>query len=159
LVSQKYTIWQVQSRSSNYQWEGELRAEWEVDGDPISDDYTPDEITAEELFDLWVDKVKGKYANDLIPILWLVSCREQGKFEFMPFQHQDYELKENFLTHFSWPINKNTREKLNWLSLPVEDKLWNDKRCNKGGFIQQATGWKPGILQPYVYLGSLLQLR
>ena len=48
-------------------------------------------------------------------------------------------------------------ERLNWLLLPVEDKLWNAKQANKGGFIQEATGWKPSILQPFVYLPALLK--
>jgi hypothetical protein len=32
---------------------------------------------------------------------------------------------------------------MNWLSLPVIDKLWNETRADEGGFIQQATGLKP----------------
>ena len=151
------TIWTVKSLRSDYEWEGELLAYWEVNYDPISDDHTPQEISAEELFNLWVDKVKEKYPNELIPILWCVASK--GKFEFMPFQFQSYELGQDFLTHFTWPISKETSEHLNWLALPVVDKLWNDKRADKGGFIQEFTGWKPGILQPYVYLPSLLQSR
>ena len=52
--------------------------------------------------------------------------------------------------------NSVTGEELNWLTLPVVDKLWNRKRADKGGFIQEATGWKPAIFQPYVYLPSLM---
>ena len=77
----------------------------------------------------------------------------------MPFQfnHFSGEAEEDFLTVFTWPIDSATGARLNWLSLPVVDKFWNAEAARKGGFIQEATGWKPGILQPYVYLPSLLQ--
>jgi len=39
--------------------------------------------------------------------------------------------------------------------LPIADMSWNDERADKGGFIQEATGWKPAILQPYLYLPAL----
>ncbi len=45
-------------------------------------------------------------------------------------------------TFFTRPKDPETREPLDWLSLPVVDKLWNSQRAHKGGFIQQATGWK-----------------
>ncbi|OIP26010.1 MAG: hypothetical protein AUK00_05490 [Dehalococcoidia bacterium CG2_30_46_9] len=75
----------------------------------------------------------------------------------MPFQFQHLPgmFRDDFLTHFTWPIHSVTGERLNWLTLPVVDKLWNPKRANKGGFIQEVTGWKPAILQPYVYLPAL----
>jgi len=47
-------------------------------------------------------------------------------------------------------------EPLDWLTLPVVDKLWNARRADKGGFIQVATQWKPAILEPYVYLPTLV---
>lgn len=165
-------IWEVKNRRSNYEWEGELIAYWEVVGDPISDDYLPEEIDAEDLFKLWTDEIHKRHPDGLIPISWYVVCRKAGKFEFMPFQvpfsklygdkyegELDDVLSENFLTFFTWPVDKKTGEFLNWLSLPVEDKLWNNKRADKGGFIQEFTGWKPSVLQPYVYLPSLSQLR
>jgi len=165
MVSKKSqsTIWKAESRLYGFEWEGGLVARWEVDNDSISDDYTPQEISAEELFGLRVNKVKGKrYPNELIPIYWQVVPTaivpgRNVKPESMPFQFQSYKLGQDSLTHYTWPVSKETGEPLNWLTLPVMDKLWNDKRSDKGGFIQEFTGWKPGILQPYVYLPSLLQ--
>jgi len=149
--------WKVRHRNTGYEWEGVLVAYWEVALDPISDEYTPKEINARELFNKWAKQVQEKYPNNLIPIIWGVECREQGKYEFMPFQFDHFKgrPREDFLTFFTWPINSVTGEKLNWLKLPVVDKLWNPRRSNKGGFIQEATGWKPAILQPYVYLPAL----
>jgi hypothetical protein len=47
---------------------------------------------------------------------------------------------------------------MNWFMLPVVDKLWNSERFDKGGFIQEATGWKPSILQPCIYLPTLTSI-
>lgn len=152
-------IWKAKSRCTNYEWESKLGAYWEVDYDPISDDYTPEEISADELFGLWVRKVSETYSDGLIPVLWYVTGYDKRIFEFMPFQFNEFDTNRysDFLDYFTWPINKETGDRLNWLALPVVDKLWNSNRGDKGGFIQEVTHWKPGILQPYVYLGSLLQ--
>lgn len=148
--------WKVRDRHSDYEWEGLIVAYWEVSLDPISDEYTPQEMDARELFNKWVKQACGKYPNELVPIFWFVQCEEHGKFEGMPFQFKHFPgMDEDFLTFFTWPINSVTGEWLNWLTLPVVDKLWNSKRADKGGFIQEATQWKPAILQPYVYLPAL----
>ncbi len=152
--------WKVRSRRSDYEWEGMLTAYWEVELDPISDDYTPQEISADGLLSIWEKGVRDKYSNGLIPISWFVQCKEQGKFDYMPFQfnHWPEYSHEDFLTNFKWPLSSETGERLNWLTLPVIDKLWNPRHADKGGFIQQATGWKPAILQPHVYLPALLSI-
>ncbi len=149
--------WKVKNSKYDFEWEGILEAYWEVELDPISDEYTPREISAQELLSIWVKQIKKKYPNKLIPIHWFIECEKQGKFEYMPFQfdHNPEYKKEDFLTFFTWPVNTITGEELNWLSLHVVDKLWNSRRADKGGFIQQATKWKPAIMQPYVYLDSL----
>lgn len=139
---------------------GTLKVYWELDDSSISDDYTPDEISPKKLFNKWVSLVREKYPNDLIHIMWFVEVKgNRGSgFEFMPFQYIPPNLKHkptNYLDHWSHPIDCETDKPLNWLSLPVPDRLWNSKSYDKGGFIQQATGWKPSILQPYVYLPSL----
>lgn len=137
--------------------QGVIEACWEVSLDPISDDYTPREIDARELFNKWEKRVRKEYDNGLIPIHWFVRSEELLLFEGMPFQfrHIASSFDEDFLTFFTWPVNPETDEPLNWLTLPVVDKLWNPGRADKGGFIQQATGWKPAVLQPYVYLAAL----
>lgn len=50
-------------------------------------------------------------------------------------------------------------DRLNGLTLPVDDMRWTRRRADKGGFIQEATGWKPNVLQPFVYLPLLLHAR
>jgi hypothetical protein len=155
------TIWKVRSRNSAYEWQGSLTAYWEVLLDPISDEYTPDEIDAHDLLDQWAEQVRKECTNELVPIYWYIECTSEGKFERMPFQpnHTPGVPDENFLTFYTWPINSRTGQRLNWLTLPVQDKSWHVKRADKGGFLQEATGWKPSILQPYVYLPALLCLQ
>jgi hypothetical protein len=53
-------------------------------------------------------------------------------------------------------MNADTGERLNLLTLPVVDKLWDHTHADKGGFIQSATGWKPSVLHPFVYLPTLM---
>ncbi len=139
---------------------GTLKVYWEVNYDSISDDYTPDEISAKKLFEKWTSLVREKYPNGLIPIMWFVRVmgNHGSGFEFMPFQYELQKLKskpKNYLDYWSHPIDCETEKFLDWLSLPVGDKFWNSKHDHKGGFIQQFTGWKPSILQPYVYLPAL----
>ncbi len=152
------TMWRAHSRRTDHQWEGDLVAYWEVHRDPISDDYTPDEITARDLFSLWVDRVRYEFPNCLVPIHWFVGSSDQGKFERMPsqFDHFPDMPRRDFLTAYEWPVDVATGERLNWPDLPVVDKFWNSARADKGGFIQQATGWKPSILQPHVFLPALI---
>lgn len=92
-------IWRVRSLKTDYTWEGPLEAVWEAQLDPISDDFTPDEIGATELLQRWAERVREYCPDGLVPIYW--SVRSQGKFERMPFQ---FHLKEyeDFLTEFSW---------------------------------------------------------
>ncbi|MHB0876651.1 MAG: hypothetical protein ACYC5O_11485 [Anaerolineae bacterium] len=150
-------IWKVRSLETGYEWQGAITAYWEVSRDPISDDYTPDAKIARDLFGLWANDVRDEYPNGLIPIYWFARCEEQAKFSAVPFQFEHFRgsMDPNWLTEFTWPINAVTGDKLNWFGLPVEDKLWNQRRADKGGFIQELTGWKPSILQPFVYLPAL----
>ena len=61
--------WRVRHRRTDYEWEGILVAYWEVALDPISDEYTPKEIDARELFNKWAKQVKKKYTNGVLFIL------------------------------------------------------------------------------------------
>lgn len=132
---------------------------WEVNGDPITDDYTPDEISAHELLDLWVKRLDALtspdvYGPGMVHISWFVAARQDAKFEFAPFQLEKFG--DDWLDVYTWPVDTTTRERVNFLALPVEDKLWDDSHNDKGGFIQSATGWKPSPLQPSVHVPTLL---
>jgi hypothetical protein len=162
-MNRNRTTWRVQFLGNSEGWEGELRAYWEVQLDPMSDDYTPREISALDLLGKWASAVKEKVQGDLVPIHWFVESPGHGKFERLPFQFNHLVAIDpepgDFLTFFSWPVKASTGEPLNWVTLPVVDKLWNGERADKGGFIQEATGWKPAILQPFVHLPTLVDTR
>ncbi len=151
--------WRVGFRRNEGAWEGRLVAIWEAHLDPISDNFAPDEISAEELLEMWAKRASSEHSDGLIPIHWFIASEPAAKFEAMPFGYDHFRGKykrETFLDFYDWPEHAVTGEPLNWLTLPVADKLWNKRRADKGGFIQEATGWKPSILQPYVYLPALL---
>ena len=133
-----------------------MEAVWEAHWDPISDNYTPD-ISAQGLLSEWAEKVRAEHPDGLVPISWFVNVYSgtAKTFEGMPFQFHPFLRDESFLSFFTWPTDQETGALLNWLTLPIVDKLWQRGKVNKGGFIQEATGWKPSILQPHVYLPSL----
>jgi len=153
------TVWKFQQRRGGLECHAALEAYWEVHLDPISDDFTQEEISAVDLFSRWARQIRKKSEDELIRISWFVNVEgpDVKTFEYMPFQlrHWRTDNPEDFLSFFTWPTNVQTGDYLNWLELPVVDKLWRPSRANKGGFLQEATGWKPSILQPYVYLPSL----
>ena len=141
-----------------------LEAEWEVMDSPITDEYTPLEMSAEDLLREWSNRVKTdeKCESLLVPIYWSVRSPGGEVHERMPFQHsvslQGNTPGDDFLKHYTWPVNSRTGQRLNWLVLPVADKEWNDHQSDKGGFIQEVTGWKPSVLQPAVHLLALMSV-
>lgn len=145
-------IWTYRDRRYGTVHEGPLSLGWEVEGDPISDNYTPDEISAEDLLAVWArtrNWDRGMWAQ----LLWIV----EPAWEVAPFHGNG----EDFLREFTWPVNSRG-ERVQWTRLPVQDKLWHPTgkgrraRSEKGGFLQEATGWKPAPLQDYVHVGNLL---
>lgn len=133
---------------------------WEVNGTPMSDEYTPDEVDAVKLLRLWIERyypdsgAEQRYGPGMVSISWFITGTDTT-IEIAPFQALDHGVGD-FLTAFTWPVHAGTGEPVNWLSLPVADGQWNARRADKGGFLQQATGWKPAPLQPMVYLPGLL---
>jgi hypothetical protein len=162
------TMWEWRSLRSDHVRQEELALSWELYEDPISGNYLPDEIDAEDLFQLWVERVTGQESvrelgEGWVNVYWSVNSIPAGVYETAPFVAHFPSLKilynQTFLTFFTWPRNAETGEPVNWLRLPVVDKLWRDGRADKGGFIQEATGWKPSALQPLVNVETLRAAR
>lgn len=136
-----------------------LALHWEVYCDPISDEFTPDDVGARELFDLWIQRyptdknAEAMWGEGAVGIHWGVVG--DGIYEFAPFQIGVDPPNETFLTYFSWPRDQNG-DALAWSRVTVRDKLWRRTQGDKGGFIQEYTGWKPSPLQPFVYRQQLL---
>ena len=131
--------------------EGDIRLYWEVDGDPVSDEYDPDEISARSLWRKWTSYLGRRNAGDRLRIYWFAESPTAAAFEAAPFT----DVNDDWLTYYTWPRLCTTREPVLWGALPVVNKRWNTVRADKGGFIQEATGWKPSALQPYVSLSTL----
>lgn len=154
------TEWTFSSRYG-YERTTVLSLYWEVNGDPMSDDYEPEEITADRLLMKWARKYCPDPSVDpWAPIYWFVSG--YGVFDAAPFQ-REYQPSDptGFLRHYGWPVDERG-ERLQWSRLPVVDKLWHPSghgrhyQANKGGFIQEATGWKPSPMQDRVHVPDLL---
>lgn len=134
---------------------------WELHYDPITDDYLPEETDANELLQTWQRKLPDETTEALFgpgtaSIVWFVED-SGGAFEAAPFQSRLYDGdSEDFLSHYTWPRHAETGERLNWNRLPVKDKRWRPGAADKGGFFQEATGWKPGPLEPVAYVGAIL---
>jgi hypothetical protein len=139
---------------------GELELVWELLGDPISDDYLPDEISADELLEQWLTWVweRKAFDGDLgvphVPIQWCVHGASAATFEGVP-PIDPLDREDHFGTYYTHPTEERGGEALNWLRLPVRDKLWRPGHADKGGFIQEATGFKPSALQPALDLRVL----
>lgn len=125
------------SRRADFTRTIELQLYWEVHGDPVSDDYTPVETPAAELWAAW----RRQYPGDKLRIYW--SVQGDGLFEAAPHSGSG---DSDFLTYFTWPEDAEGN-RLRWTDLPVVDKLWNPQSAEKGGFIQEFTGWKPSPFQ------------
>lgn len=129
---------------------------WEADCDPISDEYTPDEISAYDLFQEW-DKYlqkRGVIVSGLVTISWFV--RGSGFIEGPPaFGEYGADNPSRYDASFDLPTSTADGSPIDWNRIPVADKLWRPGRGDKGGFIQEATGWKPSVLQPTVPIGFL----
>ncbi|MFC4512244.1 hypothetical protein [Streptomyces ehimensis] len=146
------TRWTFYSRQTRHERSVPLCLHWEVNGDSITDEYTPDEINAQGLWGMWFPRY-GKAGP--AKVYW--SIMGEGTFEGAPFS-DNIGIGEDFLTFYSWPVNAVTGKRLNWVRLPVRDKLWHRGRCDKGGFIQQLTGWKPSPFEPSFHAEGIARL-
>ena len=130
-----------------------LWAHWEISLAPIY--YNPQETTAEELLHDWAARASESYPNGIVPILWLVDG-EDFKVEFLPGTMIDPEYRKDFLSYYTDPRRTDTGELLRWIDLPVPDGDYNHEMASKGGYIQEATGWKPSVFQALVLIDHLL---
>jgi hypothetical protein len=134
---------------------GDLELYWEVNGDPISDDFTPDDMSAVDLLEMWAKnyypnpKVEAIYGPGMVNIYWSVEG------ETAPFGNDPEVFVEHFLTFYTWPTHVETGERVNFNRLPVRDKQWGPGGMDKGGFIQEATGWKPSPFQPVMHVPTV----
>jgi hypothetical protein len=157
------TRWRFRSRSDGHEITSTMALAWECSYSPISDDFYPDDTSAEELYHRWLAILEGSdtawhesLGRPWLDLWWLVEG-DAFALEAVPFPA--IEERRNFLDYWTWPRDAETGEPLNWNRLPVGDQLWIPGRADKGGFVQSATGWKPSALQPVVNVDVLGQAR
>lgn len=127
---------------------------WELDHETITDDYTADEIDAFDLFDRWVRITRRRVARQGtvdLPIWWFVVGSKVCEFAG---PSDDYPDGPHF-AKFYYLGDGSGRYQIDIDALPVADKKWTTQQADKGGFIQQVTGWQPNPLQPTVSLDFL----
>lgn len=153
--------WVWRSLRSDFGHKSALALYWELNGASITDDFYPDEKDAYDLWRRWVAWLHegGSWDHERgygwVRIYWYVDG--DNCFEFAPFQPPILRngREEDFLTFFTWPQHEVTGEQINWARLPVTDLRWTPDQPDKGGFIQEATGWKPAYLQWSVYVPDI----
>lgn len=146
--------WTFTAKDGGHTQTQELALTYLPGGTEFTDDYLPDEVTSEALWRMWTTKIAGLYHEKHpdqfhpgeVPIYWtVIHAHKNGIYETAPHIP---DHPQNFLTYYTHPVHAVTGERLNWLRLPVEDRWWNATDAHRGGFVQQATGWKPSALQP-----------
>lgn len=154
------TVWRFSALRSGFTRESPLTLYWEPNGSSLSDDWVPDEIDAHGLWARWMKWLdKNGFDSDLgkpwVRIYWFVDG--DATFEGAPFapKGSDWAREEDFLTHYTWPVDVTTGERVNWARLPVVEKRWSGKRGDKGGFVQEALRWKPAALQPLMHVEAM----
>jgi hypothetical protein len=156
-------MWIFHNNETGTEFKVELHLDWEVNGAALSDNYTPRDVGARDLWNTWFEaygrRPHTKLGAGWATINWSVSGPASSAiFEAAPFVYNDAgTTNESFLDYFSWPVHEQTSERLQWSALPVLDKRWTLEQADKGGFFQEATGWKPSPYQPLIHLPSLAQ--
>jgi hypothetical protein len=141
---------------------------WEVHCDPISDDYNVEDVNAEELWREWLQRhprdedAEAVYGPGAFRIWWYVEG--PAIFEAAPFQDRriapEDAFDRDFLAFYTWPVHSQSGDRLQWTRLPVIDKVWRTHdlpqvHATKGGFVTEASGWKPAPLQPYLNVDQI----
>lgn len=174
-------IWEWRSRSTGVLRRGPLYLHWKADGDEVGHACDPAEIDAASVWALWLDKLAATDRLDTIAgpgwvrLYWFARGLRVGSFPTVSpdvagdmlttpemvdtFNTERFLMAKHqaFLDHFTWPVEAATGMPVNWLRLPVPDKYWNTDRVSSGGFVQEATGWKPAPLQPFIHIPTMAQ--
>ncbi|WP_406723896.1 hypothetical protein WJ438_03425 [Streptomyces sp. GD-15H] len=160
------TMWTFRSRESGYVNTEELALSWLVGGTaPICEDPSAEGKPAADLWHYWArdanryhERWPDAFRPGEVHISWKVVAPPPGDGVFegapytrderhLPRQSQVDESQHDFLTWYTYPEHAETGERVNWLRLPVLDRAWRDGTEDLGGFIQEASGWKPSPLQ------------
>lgn len=143
--------WKIQNRESGYtHWE-DLYLAPELSCSSAIDEYL--DLDGAGQLDEYVRYIQGRYPEmwdaDEVPIYWSVRSEQGGVFETAPFQGPRWQ-RDDFLTHFVWPVDRNG-ERVDWFLLPVKNDRFPE--------FAKALAWTPSPLQQQVALRSLMASR
>ena len=149
-------VWQSIANPSYY-FEGMPVLIYELNYETMCDDFDCNEVTAHDMFAIWANRLKkdDRYKNGLVDIHWFATIPGAAKFERVPFQY-DHLAEIRSYPERHW-LTAYDSDPINWLKCRIKDKRWRAPQNGESyGFIQDATGWKPSALQPFVFLPSLI---
>jgi predicted GIY-YIG superfamily endonuclease len=143
--------WAFTARRTRQEWQTDLQLYPELDCSAMVDDYW--ELDGEGQFEEYVRYIQRRYAQwwdtDAVPIVWAVHNSWGQVFESAPYTEE--RPWGDFLTHFTWPIDAVTGERLDWFKLPVINDRFPE--------FSKALDWTPSPLQPTCPLRSIVQSR
>lgn len=150
-MTNKTGRWRFSSRRSGYERQIDLQLYPELDCSAMVDEVH--DLDGAGQFKEYVRYIENRYpqwlAEDAVPIVWSVTSGWEGVFEAAPFTRE--VPWGDFLTHFTWPVDAKTGERLDWFQLPVV----NDRFPK----FASALAWTPSPLQPTCPLSSILASR
>lgn len=130
-----------------------LFLEYQIDGvsDSPYDYIDEDEWSPETFVQFAVAKLKRDYRDwydsDAAPLYWSVVGESIGG-ETAPFANGHIGSHENFLTHYSWPIDEQTMEPLNVFLLPIRPCVPE---------LEVGLGYKPAALQATIPIRTIVE--
>ena len=132
--------WTFQSTRQNFQQTIPLWLNYEIDLSACLCDADDDDDPVE----YFAKYLKYKKRIGVQPVCWSV----QGPCfaEIAPFAPSDLWNLDDFLTHFTWPINKDGP--LNWFTLPVVCRFPD---------LETGLQWKPSPLQQTIDIDAVLK--
>jgi len=149
--------WLFASAISGVQFQTDLHLYGELDCSGVVGDY--DHLDGEGQLAVYLEYLEENYPqwleDDEVPILW--SVRGRSVSAFAPFQVGKFALEavggpmDDFLSDFTWPVDRSTREDLDFFKLPV--------RIDRFPEFAEALDWMPSPLQPTCPLRSILDSR
>jgi predicted GIY-YIG superfamily endonuclease len=146
--------WVFRSRESNWEKQANLFLYPELECSSMVDNVHY--LDSEGQFEEYVQYLERRYPEwldaDAVPIIWSVRSRESvdSIYETAPFQPFAPGWGD-FLTHFTWPVDIKTGERLDWFRLPVVNERFPE--------FAEALAWTPSPLQPTCPLRSILRSR
>lgn len=140
--------WRYRNRDSGYEFANRLHLEPEIEGSPMVGDLdTRDGAEQLAAFAHYVEqRMPADWAANAVRIHWFVSS-DDGQFSGAPWT--DLLGGDDWLTEFTWPVDAETGERLDFFRLPVV--------MDRFPAWAEALGWTPAPFTPTIPLRSRME--